>query len=75
MPSQEEHDKPENLVESPHRKEHAARSLEDEVDSNATLQGYFAMNNVRNKEQGEETAREEKLEREEKERAKDESSS
>lgn len=47
MPTQDEHDKPENLVESPHEAEHAARSLEDEVDSNATLQGYYAMNNAR----------------------------
>ena len=44
MPRQEEHDKPENLVEAPHKTEHSARSLEDAVDSNATLQGYAAMN-------------------------------
>ena len=44
MPRQEEHDKPENLVEAPGEAEHAARTLEDEVDSNATLQGYAAMN-------------------------------
>ena len=47
MPNQEEHEKPENLVESPHQAEHEARSLEDAVDSNATLEGYFAMNNIR----------------------------
>lgn len=47
MPSQEEHDKPENLVERPHAAEHAARSLEDAADSNATLQGYYAMNNIK----------------------------
>ena len=47
MPSQEEHDKPENLVESAHEAEHSARSLEDAADSNATLQGYYAMNNVK----------------------------
>ena len=47
MPTQEEHDKPENLVESPNQKEHSARSLEDAADSNATLQGYYAMNNVK----------------------------
>lgn len=47
MPTQEEHDKPENLVESPHEAEHSARSLEDAADSNATLQGYYAMNNSR----------------------------
>jgi hypothetical protein len=44
MPRQEEHEKPENLVEAPHEAEHEARSLQDEVDSNATLQGYAAMN-------------------------------
>lgn len=47
MPTQEEHDKPENLVEVPGEAEQAARSLEDEVDSNATLQGYYAMNNIK----------------------------
>jgi hypothetical protein len=47
---QQEHDEPENLVESPGEAERAARSLEDEVDSNATLEGYFAMNNVRDPE-------------------------
>lgn len=44
MPKQEEHEKPENLVESPHEAEHAARSLEKAADSNATLEGYYAMN-------------------------------
>lgn len=44
MPRQEEHDKPENLVEAPQEAEYEARSLEDEVDSHATLQGYAAMN-------------------------------
>jgi hypothetical protein len=48
MPSQEEHDKPENLVESPHQKVRPAQSLPEEVDSNATLEGYYAMNNVKN---------------------------
>lgn len=47
MPPQEEHDKPENLVEAPGEAEHATRSLEDAADSNATLQGYFAMNNAK----------------------------
>ncbi len=46
MPRQEEHEKPENLVEAPHEAEHAARSLEDAADSNATLQGYAAMNSA-----------------------------
>lgn len=44
MPKQEEHEKPENLVESPHEAEHAARSLDDAVDSNATLEGYYSIN-------------------------------
>ena len=60
MPSQKDHDKPENLVESPHQAEHEARSLEDAVDSNATLEGYFAMNNVRDDEQREALELEEK---------------
>ncbi len=60
MPTQEEHDKPENLVESPHEAEHAARSLEDEVDSNATLQGYYAMNNARPSEELEKEATEDR---------------
>jgi len=47
MPNQEEHDKPENLVEAPGEAERAARSLEDAADSNATLEGYYAMNNVK----------------------------
>ncbi len=51
MPPQEEHDKPENLVESPHEAEHSARSLEDAVDSNATLDGYYAMNDAKKPEQ------------------------
>lgn len=47
MPTQREHDKPENLVETSGEAEHAARSLEDAADSNATLQGYYAMNNIK----------------------------
>jgi hypothetical protein len=44
MPKQEEHEKPENLVESPHEAEHAARSLEDAAGSNETLEGYYSIN-------------------------------
>ena len=44
MPKQEEHDKPENLVESPNVAEQAARSLQEAADSNATLEGYYAIN-------------------------------
>jgi hypothetical protein len=56
MPRQEEHDKPENLVEAPHEAEHSARSLEDAVDSNATLEGYYAMNEFKSPEQKENEA-------------------
>ena len=44
MPKQEEHDKPENLVESPGEAERTARTLEDAADSNATLEGYYSIN-------------------------------
>ena len=44
MPKQEEHDKPENLVESPGEAEQTARTLEDAADSNATLEGYYSIN-------------------------------
>ena len=44
MPDQEEHEKPENLVESPHLAEHTARTLQEAADSNATLEGYYAIN-------------------------------
>ncbi|HZQ51807.1 MAG TPA: hypothetical protein VFB14_06395 [Bryobacteraceae bacterium] len=60
MPRQEEHDKPENLVEAPHEAEHSARSLEDAVDSNATLEGYYAMNEFKSPEQKENEADEAK---------------
>lgn len=45
MPKQEEHERPEDMVESPGLEEQAARSLEDAVDSHGTLEGYYAMNN------------------------------
>ena len=51
MENQKDHDKPENLVESPHQAEKEARSLEDAVDSDHSLEGYFAMNNVRDGEE------------------------
>ncbi len=60
MQGQKEHDKPENLVESPHQAEHEARSLEDAVDSNATLEGFFAMNDIHDDEEREAMALEEK---------------
>ena len=46
MPRQEEHDDPKNLVDAPGEAEQSARSLQQAVDSHATLQGYAAMNNV-----------------------------
>lgn len=60
MPNQKEHDKAENLVESPHQAEHEARSLDDAVASNETLEGYFAMNNIRDGEELKALALEEK---------------
>ncbi len=47
MPNQEEHEKPENLVESPGEAEHTARTLEDAADSNATLEGYYSINETK----------------------------
>ena len=46
MQGQKEHDKPKNLVESPHQEEKEARSLPDEVSSHNSLEGFFAMNNI-----------------------------
>jgi hypothetical protein len=51
MPDQAEHDKPENLVEEPGEAERAARSLQQAADSNATLQGYYAINDVKDSEE------------------------
>ena len=45
MPKQEEHEKPENLVESPGEAEKTARSLQEAVDANGTLEGYYSINN------------------------------
>lgn len=47
MPSQEEHDKPENLVDQTGQAAHAARTLGEAADSNNTLDGYYAVNNSR----------------------------
>lgn len=58
MPPQEEHEKIENLVDSPHEAEHTARSLQDAADSNATLEGYESINNARFSEELEREARE-----------------
>ena len=51
MQGQKEHDKPENLVESPHQEVKEARTLPDEVSSHNSLEGFFAMNNVRDGEE------------------------
>jgi hypothetical protein len=58
MPTQEEHDKPENLVDAPQQAEHTARTLEDAADSNATLEGFYAINNVKDSEELEKEAAE-----------------
>ncbi len=47
MPKQEEHDKPENLVEEAEPAVHAAHSLNEAADSNQSLDGFYAMNNER----------------------------
>lgn len=70
MPNQKEHDKPENLVESPHQEEKEARSLPDEVASHNSLEGYFAMNNVRDGEENRAVQLEEEQERKLRESAK-----
>ena len=44
MPEQEEHEKPEDMVEAPGEAEHTARTLEQAADSNETLEGYFSIN-------------------------------
>ncbi len=46
MPAQEEHEKPENLVEQPGQAERSARTLGEAADSHHTLDGYAAINNV-----------------------------
>ena len=59
MPDQAEHEKPENLVESAGKKTHSARSLQEAADSNASLDGFYAMNDVKDSEQLEKEAEEE----------------
>jgi hypothetical protein len=50
MPEQKEHDKPENLVEHPHPGIHTARSLQEAANSDNSLEGYVAMNELNNEE-------------------------
>jgi hypothetical protein len=59
--SQEEHDKPENLVEPAHLAVKPATSLQEEANSNNSLEGYAAMNALNTEEMGKEA---EKLENE-----------
>lgn len=47
MPDQEEHEKLENLVESPGMAERAARTLQQAANSNQSLEGFEAINNER----------------------------
>ncbi|MGC2662056.1 MAG: hypothetical protein WA324_29185 [Bryobacteraceae bacterium] len=44
MPDQAEHEKLENLVQDPHPKVHSATSLQEEANSNNSLDAYAAMN-------------------------------
>ena len=51
MPKQEEHDRPENLVQPAHLDVHTpASTLEEEANSNNSLEGYVAMNALNNEE-------------------------
>ena len=52
--SQKEHDKPENLVEPAHLPVKPAASLQEEANSNNSLEGYAAMNALNNDEMGKE---------------------
>ncbi len=60
MPQQEQHETPENLVEAPGEAERAARSLQEAADSNATLQGYYSINEIKAPEEVEKSAGEDK---------------
>jgi hypothetical protein len=66
MPPQEEHERLEHLVDSPHQAEHTARTLQQAADSNATLQGFESINNERFSEELEKEAREDHPENREK---------
>jgi hypothetical protein len=48
MPDQEEHDRPENLVEPAKLQVRPAQSLAEEANSNNSLEGYAAMNGLNN---------------------------
>jgi hypothetical protein len=68
MPRQEEHEKPENLVESPGEAEQAARSLQDAADSHGTLQGFYAVNDIKDSEELEQEAKQERDKSEDREK-------
>jgi hypothetical protein len=64
MPDQEEHDRPENLVEPAYLDVKPAATLQDEANSNNSLEGYAAMNALNNEEiakQAEELEKEREL--------------
>ena len=50
MPTQEEHDRPENLVEPAHLPVKPATTLQEAANSNDTLEGYVAINGLNNDE-------------------------
>jgi hypothetical protein len=58
--SQEQHDKPENLVQPEHLDVKPASSLQEEANSNNSLEGYAAMNALNNEEFGKEAEQLEK---------------
>jgi len=67
MPDQEEHDRPENLVQPAHLDVKPAASLQEEANSNNSLEGYAAMNALNNEEiakQAEELEKQRKLQTE-----------
>ncbi len=57
MQDQNEHERPDDMVESPGEAEKAARTLQDAASSHATLQGYYAVNNVKDTEELEKEAK------------------
>jgi hypothetical protein len=57
MPRQDEHDRPENLVEPAHLPVKPAESLEEAANSNNSLEGYAAVNDLNETEFGEEAVK------------------
>ena len=52
MSKQEDHDRPENLVQPLDLTAKPAESLQEEANSNNSLEGYAAVNNLNNDEMG-----------------------